>query len=236
MHYLERVLPVAVDNVALEEALLLEAEAGQGGEVLRVWEYPAPVVVLGSACILREEVHEDNCRHDGVEILRRSSGGGTVLWGPGCLLYSLVLRYDRHPLLEDLRGSYRFILERILAALDLPGAEQAGISDLALGGRKFSGNAQQRKRHHLLHHGTLLYGFDLDLAGRYLKLPPRRPEYRRDRDHRDFIGNIARSADWMRQRLRETWQADEDRTDWPEDRVRQLVAERFGTREWIYRR
>jgi lipoate-protein ligase A len=236
MRYLERVLPVPVENIALEEALLLEAEAHSGGEVLRVWEYPAPVVVLGSAGILREDVHEDNCRQDGIAILRRSSGGGTVLWGAGCLLYSLVLSYDHHPLLDDLRGSYRFILDRILEALDLPGAQQAGISDLALDGRKFSGNAQQRKRHHLLHHGTLLYGFDLDLVGRYLKLPPRRPEYRQDRDHREFIVNIPRSPDWLRQRLRQVWGAEEQSDDWPEERVRQLVAERFGRDEWIHRR
>ena len=59
------------------------------------------------------------------------------------------------------------LLERV------PGIERAGISDLAIGGRKFSGSAQQRKRRFLLHHGTLLYGFDIPSIGRYLRLPAR---------------------------------------------------------------
>src|SRR5207244_1022462 len=79
----------------------------------------------------------------------------------GCLLYSLVLRYERSPLLREITSSYVYILERVAAALSgiRPGAEQAGTSDLAAEGLKFSGNAQQRKRDYLLHHGTLLYNF-----------------------------------------------------------------------------
>src|SRR5262249_19628800 len=158
-------------NLALDETLLLDAEQGQGGEVLRLWEWPTPAVVLGAGCRLVEDVDEARCRADGVPILRRSSGGGTVLLGRGCLLYSLVLAYARAPALHEIRPSYAYILDRIGQALAglLPRIEQPGTSDLASDGRKFSGNAQQRKRTHLLHHGTLLYDFDLELIGRYLR-------------------------------------------------------------------
>src|SRR5262245_1678404 len=100
MHFLDLTLPTAAENLALDEALLLEAEAGRGGEVLRLWEWPRPAVVLGAGCRLAEEVHEANCLADGVPILRRASGGGTVLLGEGCLLFSLVLAYDRSPALS----------------------------------------------------------------------------------------------------------------------------------------
>src|SRR5262245_30327286 len=183
MVFLDLTLPTPEDNLALDEALLLQAESGQAGEALRLWEWPRPAVVLGSACKLADDVDEAACAADGVHLLRRSSGGGTVLLGPGCLLYSLVLRFDRDPALVEVRPSYRYVLGAVLDALGLPGAEQAGVSDLAIGGRKFSGNAQQRKRHHLLHHGTLLYAFDPALVGRYLKMPPRQPEYRAGRPH-----------------------------------------------------
>src|SRR5262249_44963282 len=158
MHCLDLTLPTVAANLSLDEALLLEAELGAGGEVLRFWEWPAPAVILGAGCCLAADVDEVACRTDGVPILRRSSGGGTVLLGPGCLLYSLVLAYDRAPSLREVRPSYDYILGRIRAVLVdlLPGVEQAGISDLAAAGRKVSGNAQQRKRRHLLHHGTLL--------------------------------------------------------------------------------
>src|SRR5690348_8693943 len=105
MRYLDLTLPSPAENLALDEALLLQAEAGQGGEVLRVWEWHHPAVVLGSGCRLAEDVDEPACQADGVPILRRSSGGGTVLLGTGCLLYSLVLNYERSPALTEIRAS-----------------------------------------------------------------------------------------------------------------------------------
>ena len=78
--------------------------------------------------------------------------------------------------------------------------QQAGTSDLAAAGRKFSGNAQQRKRRFLLHHGTLLYAFDLSRVGRYLRPPPRQPEYRAGRDHVAFLRNLDLPAEEIKRR------------------------------------
>jgi lipoate-protein ligase A len=241
MRYLDLTLPDPAANLALDEALLLEVDGG-AEEVLRVWEWPthaggpAHVVVLGSGCRLGEDVDEAACRADGVPILRRASGGGTVLWGGGCLLFSLALRYDRDPLLNEVRPSYGWILGRIAAAVGLPGVEQAGISDLAFGGRKFSGNAQQRKQNALLHHGTLLYAFNLPLVSRYLKPPPRQPDYRGRREHLDFLLNLPFPATDLKQRLRDAWQADRDETAWPVERVRELCQEKYEQPDWVRRR
>jgi lipoate---protein ligase len=235
MLYLDRTLPSAAENLALDEALLLEAEAGRGGEVLRVWEWPALAVVLGSGCRLAEDVDEMACAADGVPVLRRSSGGGTVLLGPGCLLYTLVLDQERDPILSQIQPSYRHILGRVAAALGGEAAQE-GISDLALEGRKFSGNAQQRKRRHLLHHGTLLYTFDLERVGRYLRPPPRPPEYRAGRGHDDFLLNLSLSAAELKRRLRSAWGADTEETGWPEAEVRRLVVEKYTSPEWTRRR
>jgi lipoate-protein ligase A len=238
MRYLDLTLPGPSANLALDEALLLEAEAGRGGEVLRLWEWPAPAVVLGAGGVLGDDVDEAACRADGVPVLRRSSGGGTVLWGPGSLMFSLVLRYDRAPELADLHGSYRFILGRVAEALGgaAAGVGLEGVSDLAVGGRKFSGNAQQRKRAHLLHHGTLLYAFDLGRVGRYLKAPPRQPDYRARRDHAAFLCNLPLTADELRRRLRAAWGAAEEVRDWPQEAVWRLCEERYDRDEWVRRR
>jgi lipoate-protein ligase A len=231
-------LPTPAANLALDEALLLEAEDGPGGEVLRVWEWPAPAVVLGAGCRLAEDVVEAACRADGVPILRRASGGGTVLLGRGCLLYSLILSYQRSPELSDLTSSYASILDRIGEALSglVPDLEHAGTSDLSWRGRKFSGNAQQRKRNHLLHHGTLLYDFDLEQVSRYLRTPARQPEYRGGREHAEFLVNLPAGAAEIERRLRRVWQAETERTDWPDTRVRQLVAEKYSQSAWVRRR
>lgn len=238
MRFLDLTLPTLAENLALDEALLLDAEDGRGGEALRLWEWPQPAVVLGAGCWLAADVDEAACRADDVPILRRASGGGTVLLGRGCLLYSLVLALDRSPALGDITASYRYILGRLRDALDglLPGIELAGISDLAAAGRKFSGNAQQRKRAFLLHHGTLLYAFDLRLVPRYLREPARQPDYRGGRDHRAFLRNLPLDRGELTCRLRDTWGAQTPRTTWATDRVRQLVAEKYNNTEWIRRR
>jgi lipoate---protein ligase len=236
MRFLDLTLATPADNLALDEALLLAAEQGQDGEVLRLWEWPRPAVVLGSGCRLAEDVEAAACAAQGVPILRRSSGGGTVLLDVGCLLYTLVLPYDRHPALNEVRTSYRFILDEVLQALALDGAEQAGISDLAIAGRKFSGNAQQRKRRHLLHHGTILYAFDRSRVGAFLRPPPRQPEYRAQREHEAFLCNVPLPGDEVKRRLRQQWRAEESGAGWPREMVRQLVEEKYGREEWARRR
>jgi lipoate-protein ligase A len=238
MHFLDLTLPSPAENVALDEALLLAAESGAGGEVLRFWEWPAPLVVLGSGGRLADDVDEAACSADNVPIVRRSSGGGTVLLGRGCLLYTLVLSYQRDPALNDIRQSYRFILGRIAAALSegVGPVEPAGISDLLFAGRKFSGTAQQRKRSFLLHHGTLLYDMDLSPLPRYLREPPRQPEYRGGRPHLAFVGNIPLGRDAIQQRLRRLWGADEARQTWPVVEAKQLVVDKYDNPQWTRRR
>jgi lipoate-protein ligase A len=238
MHFLDLTLPSAAENVALDEALLLAAESGDGGEILRFWEWPAPAVVLGSGGRLADDVDEVACSAEGVPIVRRSSGGGTVLLGRGCLLYTLVLSYERDPDLTDIRRSYRFILGRIAAALaeGVGPLEPAGISDLVHAGRKFSGTAQQRKRSFLLHHGTLLYDMDLSLIPRYLREPPRQPDYRGGRPHLAFVGNLPLGRDDIQPRLRRQWGAEETQRTWPAAEVKQLVLDKYDNRQWTRRR
>ena len=175
---------------------------------------------------------------EAVPVLRRSSGGGTVLLGRGCLCYSLVLAYARHPALREIPFSYVYILEHVRSALHslLPGIERAGTSDLMANGCKFSGTAQQRKRHHLLHHGTLLYDFDLGAVGRYLRMPSRQPEYRARRPHEAFLRNLPASAADLQRGLRTAWQAHEETMTWPRETVARLMAEKYSQIQWIRRR
>ena len=237
MHFLDLTLPSPEENIALDEALLLAAESGEG-EILRFYDWPAPAVVLGSGGRIAEDVDEAACSSDAVPILRRTSGGGTVLLGPGCLVYTLVLAYQSAAELADIRASYRFILGRIAQALatNVGPIEQAGISDLVSAGRKFSGTAQQRKRSYLLHHGTLLYDMDLSLIPRYLREPPRQPEYRAGRPHLAFVGNLPLHRDEIKSRLQHIWRAEEARSAWPAAAVRQLVVDRYTNPQWTRRR
>lgn len=225
-------------NLALDEALLLAAEEGTAGEVLRMWEAPAHAVVVGAGGSVAIDVNTAACAADGVPVLRRASGGGTVVLGPGCLCFTVVLRTDRAPGLDLIQPSARYVLGRVRAAVApfAPDAALEGTSDLAIDGVKFSGSAQQRKRRYFLHHGTLLAGFDLARVPRYLHPPERQPDYRRGRPHAEFVTNLPADAKTLKHLLVAEWQPETDYNPIPLDRVRELVAEKYGRDEWTRRR
>lgn len=237
MKLLDYTHPDPATNLALDEALLVAAEAGTGDEVLRLWELPTHAVVVGSGGSVAIDVNATACAADGVPVLRRASGGGTVVLGPGCLCFSLVLSYDRAPRLNEIPASNRYILARMVNALrPLVPAAVEGSSDLAVSGVKFSGNAQQRKRNYFLHHGTLLCGFDLARVARYLNAPERQPEYRRARGHAEFVANLPADVEAVKRLLVAEWQPDGDDAPMPLDAARELVARKYSRDEWTNRR
>jgi lipoate-protein ligase A len=114
--------------------------------------------------------------------------------------------------------------------------EMSGISDLAAAGRKFSGNAQQRKRDHLLHHGTLLYRFDLGLLHRYLRMPDKQPAYRASRAHEKFVTNLPAAEQTLKALIAAEWQATRTLATFPIARTAELVVDKYSQDEWNNRR
>lgn len=231
------------ENLAFDEVLLDGADAGRSGETLRFWESPVRFVVLGAAQTLRQEVREKACQEDRVPVFRRCSGGGCVLQGPGCLNYSLVLRYDDRPDTRTIRGSYCHILDRISAAFQQHGlhVRPNGVSDLSLRGRKVSGNAQRRRKYAFLHHGTLLYDMDPEAMERYLCEPPPedRPQYRGDRTHRGFVTQLPFSPEALIGIIREAFEMDGSPQlprPWELRTARALAYAKYHSEQWTRRR
>lgn len=235
MYLFDLTLPTPAENLALDEALLEANESGElVGDVLRLWEPPANMAVIGRASKIAEEANLPVCAELGVPVLRRSSGGAAIVAGPGCLMYAITLSLtDR----EDLRAidlCHRYVMEKMLAALSphVNGVTFQGTCDLTWNNRKFSGNSLRVKRDHALYHGTLLYDFPLELIADCLRHPPRTPDYREQRDHTQFVTNLPISRQQLKSALIETWGADQPLVDWPEQRTANLVAERYATGEW----
>jgi lipoate-protein ligase A len=235
MRYLDLTLPTAAENLALDEALLEEAEASEMPvETLRIWEPRLPMVVVGRSSQFHVEVRLDACREHGIPVLRRPSGGAAIVAGPGCLMYALVLSYRLRPHLRVLSEAHRCVLAGLAAALGAfaPGIACQGTSDLAIAGRKFSGNSARCRRNHLLYHGTLLYNFPLNLIEHCLAMPPRMPDYREGRSHESFLTNLPLRADTIREALVDAYKARQLCDAWPEQRTAQLVGEKYSLPEW----
>lgn len=227
-------------NLALDELLLNEAEAGRGAETFRFWESPRYFAVAGVAQSIADVIDQNACERDGVAIGRRCSAGGCVLQGPGCLNYALILDQRERPSLRSIRGSYREILQAVCEALGHEGigASLEGTSDLSTGGRKFSGNAQRRKKHYVLHHGTILYDFDLEKLALYLREPEEQPEYRAHRRHGEFVGNVSIEPGRLKSLLMSAFEVQEpmdELTSAEREKVERLAHEKYCRDDWIFR-
>ncbi|MEW6301993.1 MAG: lipoate--protein ligase family protein [Verrucomicrobiota bacterium] len=235
MQHLDLTLPTPEENLACDEALLDWAEEGRSGEVLRFWEARQPFVVVGYSNKVHDEVFPEACRACGVPILRRCSGGGTVVQGPGVLNYTLVLRIDETGPLGTITGANRFIMERQRLAVEKlvhRPVSVSGHTDLAMDERKFSGNAQRRRRQFLIFHGTFLLKLDAALMEQLLPYPSRDPDYRRGRAHTEFLTVLRVPADSLKTGLRTAWNASEPWDAMPDDRIARLVRERYARDEW----
>jgi lipoate-protein ligase A len=123
-------------------------------------------------------------------------------------------------------------IKNALEPLIGPMLDIRGDTDLTVGPLKFSGNAQRRRRHALLFHGTFLLYMDFELIEQTLKLPHRQPVYRQNRTHKDFLFNLNLPAELIRKRLREEWQAHSTLSLLPHDRIQTLVCEKYSNKDW----
>ncbi len=229
-----------VEQLALDEALLEEAHEGiRTGTVVRTWMAAEPTVVLGSSSRAAEELDLAACAAHGVRVLRRPSGGLSVVLGPGCLMWSVVTHHPAGP--PPIDALHAAMLDPLAAALRATGRDvvRRGASDLAVadaaGPLKISGNALRVRRHGVLYHGTLLDAFDLDLIGRVLRHPPREPDYRAGRGHAAFVTNLGLGVARLTATVREAFGAARHETDWPRDRVARLVRDRYADPGWTLR-
>lgn len=268
MRFLPATQPTLARNLALDEALLEAAEEADGRmgtdqspanhdnevldrveldkEVLRLWESPEYAVVVGRSSSISAEVNETECERLNIPIVRRCSGGTSVVIGPGCLMYALLLDHHRQPALRQLDFAHRYVMTRMQEACEAVGSNVRfqGTCDLTLNGKKFSGNSLRTKRSYTMYHGTMLYDFDLSMISRLLKTPPRQPDYRASRDHDAFVTNLDRSPDvsaesfakMLEQAVRKSWQAEVELNSKPDAKEAELVQRRYGKREWHYLR
>lgn len=210
MKILDRSFPSPEENLACDEALLDSCESGESGEVLRFWESDVPFVVLGYSNAAARESKLEDCRRRDIRVLRRVSGGGTVLQGPGCLSYALVLDTALRPGAATVRGANAYVMEKNRAAIERALGKPVtieGHTDLASDGLKFSGNAQRRRRRAVLFHGTFLLNMDLSLISCALDAPSSEPAYRRGRPHETFLMNLNLDARVVKAALAKEWGA-----------------------------
>lgn len=237
MKFLELSFDEPAANLACDEALLdwMEADFSQRScdGCLRIWQAKQYFVVIGHSDRMQSNVNIAACKNHSIPILRRISGGGTVVQGPGCMNYSLILKNGAR--LKNIGDTFKYVLERHRSVVEQifgVTARLEGISDLTFNGLKFSGNAQYRKARSVLVHGTFLCNFDLSVIETLLPAPAKQPAYRRRRPHLEFITNLPVDPGQLCDRLKHVWGCGENLSEVPLARIDQLVRDRYGKTGW----
>ena len=152
-------------NLALEEFLHLHRRPLCAAFML--WRNE-PTVVIGRNQNTYEEIHRKYVEAAGVHVVRRNSGGGAVYHDLGNLNFSFLV--------DDCESGFHFerFTQPVIRTLHQLGvsAENSGRNDIAIAGRKISGNAQYRRNGRLLHHGTILFDSNLEHLAQALHFAP----------------------------------------------------------------
>ncbi|MBD3387911.1 MAG: lipoate--protein ligase family protein [Candidatus Altiarchaeales archaeon] len=156
-------------NMGLDEAVLEEVSQGNSPPTLRFYGWEPATVSIGYFQSLREEVDLDSCFEEGVDVVRRITGGGAVYHDTE-LTYSFISPEDTVP--KDVLESYRLICSGLIGGFKELGidAEFAPLNDIITGGRKISGNAQTRRMNCVLQHGTVLLDVDAERMFKLLRV------------------------------------------------------------------
>lgn len=253
---LDEALVEVADRLSLEESTPEKAafDFGSTNEVLRLWELTKPCVVLGRASKWLEEVNSIASSRDSVPVLRRASGGASIVAGPGCLMYSVLISYQNRPDWRALDIAHKEVMSRTRDAVQrttdsfqMPSRIMIdGTCDLTIDSRKFSGNALRCKRFWMLYHGTIMYSMPLDWLSNYLLEPLRQPEYRKKREHESFVTNVLDNSSRisrksfrqeLEQQLAATWNATQPwhSSSWRgavELEAMQLLSNRYSNPQW----
>lgn len=159
---------------------------------LKSWIPTEPVVVLGRSNKRGTEANRPRCEADGVAILKRLGGGGTVILHEQCLIVSCgvwVKDYYKNDLY------FRHLNQALINVfgLHIGGSvfSQRGYSDIVAGDKKLVGTSLFRSRNFLLFQASILIDPRIDLMETYLQHPSLEPDYRQGRSHRDFVMGLA---------------------------------------------
>lgn len=223
------------ENLACDEVLLRLCEANNGPDLMRFWESPSYFVVLGYTKSLQKEVNLTECKRQHIPVLRRCSGGGTVVQGVGCFNYSLISKTPPEEFPHNIPATNCRVMQMqrdALRELLLGDVEIRGHTDLTWNGLKFSGNAQRRKSRYFLFHGTILLNFDIDLVQKVLLTPEVQPEYRAGRSHQSFITNLPLNKEQVQTAIATKWDVVGNFDELPLTEIKTLAAEKYLSPQW----
>ena len=227
-------------NLAFEEFCLSELASGTDDSTYFILWQNAPAVIIGKHQDAYQEVDLAYAHEQGIQLVRRITGGGAVYHDLGNLNISIMGRYSQHP---NYAEEYGEAVCEALRQVGLKGVEMNGRNDLYVDGKKVSGWAKRIQGDAFLLHGTLLYDVDLDQLVRVLQTKESKMQKKTAvQSVRSVVQNIREllpypNLEALRQALEKIMRGNDERISLSEESVahiNELVEKKYQTDQWIY--
>lgn len=160
-------------NMALDHALLTVRGRGASPNTVRFLQFSPPVALVGVFQVVEQEIREDYCRENGIDVNRRITGGGSLLFDEvqlGWELIAGVRDFDTNPMSQCFHSRACQACIEGLRALGVD-ATFRPRNDIEVDGRKISGTGGVQGGEAFLFQGTLLLDFDVAAMIKALRIP-----------------------------------------------------------------
>ena len=236
-----------VMQMALDQVLAEEVGAGRRKPTLRIWEWDSPAVVIGSFQSLKNEVDLGSAAKYGFDVVRRISGGGAMFMEAGsAITYSIYAPAD---LVQGMSfaDSYAFLDEWVITALKSLGIEASyqPLNDITSPTGKIGGAAQKRLGNGaVLHHVTMSYDMDGAKMVEVLRIGREKMSDKGTKSAAKRVDPLRRQSGLSRaeiiERMMQTFSGLYGLTPsaiTPAEKLaaESLVADKFGTEDWLQR-
>ncbi|MDZ7700054.1 MAG: lipoate protein ligase C-terminal domain-containing protein [Deltaproteobacteria bacterium] len=153
------------EGLAIDDTLPQSVARHHSPPILHLYTF-VPSVIVGKYQDIEAALRLDRCRTRGIEVNRRSTGGGTVIMGPDVISLGLGINVNYPRLKKGVGGVFESLSRVLIRALRIVGidAHFQPKNDLEVAGRKIAGlSAASEADNSLLFHTSLLVDFDISL-------------------------------------------------------------------------
>ena len=163
----------AAENMALDMIILEEVASGDSLPTFRFLQFKPDAALVGYNQDVELEIRRDFCREHGIDINRRITGGGGILFQES----GLGWEFFGQPGSEPFTGSFESILVRI-CSIAAEGISRLGVeakfrprNDIEIEGRKISGTGGVAISGAMMFQGTILIENEIDRFLKALRVP-----------------------------------------------------------------
>nr|GMC54505.1 putative lipoate-protein ligase A isoform X1 [Ipomoea batatas]GMC55311.1 putative lipoate-protein ligase A isoform X1 [Ipomoea batatas] len=146
-----------------------------------------PTIVMGISGNPTELLEVNSVLRDKIPVIKRFTGGGTVIVDHGTIFATFICNKDDVPSVQPyprpIMSWSSLLYSKVFQGV---GDFYLRENDYVFGDHKFGGNAQSITKNRWIHHTSFLWDFEVSNMA-YLSLPKKAPDYRQARDHLDFI-------------------------------------------------